>query len=409
MIRTAAQQTAFLALALTLAASKARADASSATFSLNNLPNTWQQGQSGTNQCSQWLPSNQNSLCQNVFINSATDFCLWAPRSPGTIGDTERDEVAWCTSAGYGTRLIPEGTLKSVHFVKTKAYVQVTGTGDFTKMNIVAGDDGGELDPHGADGNGNPIGGLVYTNAFGGQYQQIHQWTNFMSANEYCFKACIDAPDAETQCNHIFDLQGCFWNMPANYGDGFEQCQGDVAQYPGVYGSSTYYQGPDGENPAPPPHPAPASYNCSPEPSPGNGLTAPAPSSPATRSGSGSAASSSAAAAVSASLAASASAAAAASASSASALAALSSTTSASNTVSTAPAVTSVIPVVIPPQQGFSTSTLFVSAAVSTTTTASGSRSGVKTGAAPEGLLQARTSVLSACLAGAVAVYALVA
>jgi hypothetical protein len=30
----------------------------------------------------------------------------------------------------------------------------VTGTGDFTKINVQAGDQGGELDPHGADGNG---------------------------------------------------------------------------------------------------------------------------------------------------------------------------------------------------------------------------------------------------------------
>lgn len=37
---------------------------------------------------------------------------------------------------------------------------QITGTGDFTKINIAAGDAGGELDPHGATGNGNPIGEL---------------------------------------------------------------------------------------------------------------------------------------------------------------------------------------------------------------------------------------------------------
>jgi hypothetical protein len=40
--------------------------------------------------------------------------------------------------------------------VKTPDYVQVTGVGDFTKINIPRGDAGGELDPHGADGNGNP-------------------------------------------------------------------------------------------------------------------------------------------------------------------------------------------------------------------------------------------------------------
>ncbi|KAK0546249.1 hypothetical protein OC846_002685 [Tilletia horrida] len=271
-------QLAFVTLAVSMAAS-VRADASSASFSLNNLPKTWQDGQTGTNQCKQWMPSSQDSLCQNAFINSASDFCLWASRTPGAIGDTERDEVSWCTKPGYGTRVIPDGTLASVHFVKTPTYVQVTGTGDFTKMNIVANDPGGELDPHGADGNGNPIGGLVYTNAFNGQYQQIHQWTNFMSATEYCFKACIDADDAETQCNHVYDVQGCEWNMPANYGDGFEQCLGEPALYPGVYGQSTFYQAQDADaddyvNNAPPPHPAPASSSCSPQPSPSNGILA---------------------------------------------------------------------------------------------------------------------------------------
>ncbi|CAD6923287.1 unnamed protein product [Tilletia controversa] len=256
------QHVASLAIAVVLAASNARADSADANFSLDHLPNTWQDGQSGTDQCDKWMPSSQDSLCQVAFINSS--------RSPGLVGDTERDEVAWCTKPGYGTRLIPDGTLHSVHFVKTPTYVQITGTGDFTKMNILPGDAGGELDPHGADGNGNPIGGLVYTNAFNGQYQQIHQWTNFMSANEYCFKACIDADDAETQCAHQFDLQGCMWNMPGSYGDGFEQCDGDIAQYPGIYGTSTYYQNEQGDN-APPPHAAPASYNCKAQPSPVNG------------------------------------------------------------------------------------------------------------------------------------------
>jgi hypothetical protein len=68
------------------------------------------------------------------------------------------------------------------------------GIGDLTKMNIPAGDGGGELDPHGADGNGalveivvpsdwlnliikgNPVGGLVFSSAFG-QLEEIHEWT----------------------------------------------------------------------------------------------------------------------------------------------------------------------------------------------------------------------------------------
>lgn len=78
------------------------------------------------------------------LIQDADDFCLWAPPSPnGAIGETEREEVAWCTKRGRGTRAIPDGTLKGVHFVKTKDYVQVTGVGDFTKINVQKGDGGG--------------------------------------------------------------------------------------------------------------------------------------------------------------------------------------------------------------------------------------------------------------------------
>ena len=59
--------------------------------------------------------------------------------------------VAWCTKAGRGTRLIPEGALTGVQFMRTSAYVQVIGFIDQTKINIQDGDYGGELDPHGAD------------------------------------------------------------------------------------------------------------------------------------------------------------------------------------------------------------------------------------------------------------------
>lgn len=133
-----------------------------------------------------------------------------------------------------------------MHFVQTPDYVQVTGVGDLTKLNIPAGDEGGELDPHGATGNGNPIGGLVFSSAFG-QMEQIHEWTNFMSDSQFCFRACKPAPNAPEMCQHIYDVMGCDWNMPgtwfsapafssltfflANYSPGvFENCQGDSAQ-----------------------------------------------------------------------------------------------------------------------------------------------------------------------------------
>ncbi|KZP17195.1 hypothetical protein FIBSPDRAFT_957374 [Athelia psychrophila] len=64
----------------------------------------------------------------------------------GAIGDTERDGAAWCTMSARG--------------------MQVTGVGDLAKINVKAGDEGGELDPHGSNSTGNPVGGLVVGNTF---------------------------------------------------------------------------------------------------------------------------------------------------------------------------------------------------------------------------------------------------
>lgn len=49
-------------------------------------------------------------------------------------------------------------TIAGVQFLRTPSFVQVTGVGDLTKINVKADDDGGELDPFGADNRGNPVG-----------------------------------------------------------------------------------------------------------------------------------------------------------------------------------------------------------------------------------------------------------
>ncbi|KAF7974317.1 hypothetical protein HWV62_12484 [Athelia sp. TMB] len=209
-------------------------------YMYNATPTTSEPNQSGHNACG--TTSSQTSMCQTLWMNDADDFCLWAPPKTGTIGDTERDEVAWCTKGGHGTRLIPDGTLTGVHFVRTPDYVQVTGVGDFTKINVAAGDGGGELDPHGADSYGNPIGGLVYGNTFSPNLQ-YHEWTNFISDGLFCMRACT-GPNARENCQHVYDEMGCYWNMPANYDAGyFESCKGDNDLPMGVYGTSTWSQG----------------------------------------------------------------------------------------------------------------------------------------------------------------------
>ncbi|KAN0066101.1 hypothetical protein ACQY0O_000195 [Thecaphora frezii] len=273
-----------------------------ATYALNELPDQYMgsnriekgeggqpggEPQSGYNTCANntW---NQDSRCQTAWINSLDDFCLWAPAEYGTVGEKERSGVAYCTTDKHGTRLIPDGTITGAHFVRTRDYVQVTGTGDFTTINIPDGDEGGEFDPHGADDLGNPIGGIVYTTAnpaSNGQPFFVEQWTNFMSYNQFCLRACWGR-DAARQCEHIYDVMGCRWNIPANYEPNvFESCEGDIAELQGIYGGSTFRQG---DAVTPTAHPAPASSQCTTTSTIRNGiLSRSAPSSSAAPSSTG--------------------------------------------------------------------------------------------------------------------------
>lgn len=210
--------------------------------------------QTGYNICNS-TTENQNSLCQTSFVNHIDDFCLWAPPQPNsTIGDTEGQEVAWCTKPGHGTRLIPAGALQGVQLIKTPNYIQIAGFIDQTQVNIAANDYGGELDPHGADLRGNPLGGLMYSNAFpsnGGNndsYQQVIDWTNFMGGDGFCMKVCDPAgQNQQALCQNIYDRLGCAYNAPNNAQKGvFEVCDGDDMSPVGVYttngATSTYFQ-----------------------------------------------------------------------------------------------------------------------------------------------------------------------
>lgn len=225
--------------------------------------------QSGYNLCNS-TTENQNSLCQTSFLNSIDDFCLWAPaKGPDVIGNTEGEEVAWCMKPGHGTRVIPPGALTGVQFMKAKSYVQVVGFIDQTKLLITDGDLGGELDPHGADLRGNPLGGLMYSNAWSGggeNYEQVIEWNLFIGGNAFCFKACD--PKANTNgvnlCENRYDETGCAYNMPnAAQNNQFVACEGEDQLRVGVYVENgqtmTWTQG-QGEPPYTPV--IPASSNC---------------------------------------------------------------------------------------------------------------------------------------------------
>ncbi|KAF7350468.1 hypothetical protein MVEN_01352300 [Mycena venus] len=223
-------------------------------FQADTDPNLIRGSQSGYNLCNS-TTEGKSSLCQTSFLNALDDFCLWAPPKPNSlIADTEGEEVAWCTKPGRGTRLIPAGALQGVQFIRTPDYVQVVGFIDQTFINLMSDDSGGELDPHGADLRGNPLGGLVYSTAWSDDndsYTQVIEWHNFMGGNQFCFKACDPSKsNAANYCQHVFDRIGCSYNAPNNAQNGtFEACLGDNQDFPGIYTSNgavlTYTQPPE--------------------------------------------------------------------------------------------------------------------------------------------------------------------
>jgi hypothetical protein len=228
--------------------------------------------QTGYNLCNS-TTEGPASLCQTAVINSIDDFCLWGPTDPNSlIGNTEGENVAWCTKPGYGTRVIPKGAITGVQFMKTPDYVQVTGFINQQFVDIASDDSGGELDPHGADQRGNPLGALLFSKAWTGDFVQAVEWHNFMGGGTFCLKACDPSkPNAAHYCEHVFDRIGCQYNAPAAYVDGvFLSCDGDDQDFPGIYTDSagvvqTYTQPPESLGPISTiPYTAriPASSNC---------------------------------------------------------------------------------------------------------------------------------------------------
>ncbi|WAR56082.1 hypothetical protein PtB15_6B827 [Puccinia triticina] len=101
------------------------------------------------------------------------------------------------------------------------------------------------------DARGNPIGGVVFGNG-----NQFVQWTEFLLPDEFCIRACYNGPDAWRYCNHIYDLMACRWNIPGDYGPGFDSCKGDdvprpMGEYKLANGSIFTWHQDDG-NPPPP-------------------------------------------------------------------------------------------------------------------------------------------------------------
>jgi hypothetical protein len=215
------------------------------TFTYPNVPeqvNPFPVGrgpQSGYNICNS-TTEGPSSLCQTMFFNTIQDFCLWGSPTPNSVvGNVEAVVVAYCTKPGHGTRLIAPGILTAVQFIKAPGYIQVTGLFNQTGIGLTTDDGGGELDPHGADLAGNPLGGLVFSNNLPSSTSnttivQVQNWSNFVGSNMFCFKACDPTVTSPDFCQNIYDTQGCFFNMPASYEPNvFSSCLGDNQNPPG--------------------------------------------------------------------------------------------------------------------------------------------------------------------------------
>jgi len=241
-------------------------------------------------------PINQTSMARLLTVNSVDDFCIFAPPTLNNISDSETFEVAWCTQQRNNARIIPDGTITGASFLKTDAYIQVYGYGDFTKLNIPYGDFGGELDPHGAFGTGNPVGGNVTSNISGTDVSYA-EWMLYIDYNQFCLRVCTAGNSTYSpgaMCWHELDEMGCEFVMPGNYNFNgtFETCEADVAYPPGWYPTATvdgttqfstfaqYFTGVAngvsytvGDTVTPSaPYTVPSSSNCSPTPTISNGI-----------------------------------------------------------------------------------------------------------------------------------------
>jgi len=176
----------------------------------------------------------------------------------------------YCSQNTHGARPIAAGAITGAQVVSTSAYLQIRGFVDNGAIGLAENDSGGELDPHGADLQGNPLGGVVYSNSgrfsSNGQYSQVLNWNMFVGSGIFCLKICFNNITSPDYCLNTYDLIGCDYNMPSNAQKGqFTSCESDLQDVVGVYsvnGVTSTWSMPE-VSPVPPYTPrVPASSSC---------------------------------------------------------------------------------------------------------------------------------------------------
>jgi hypothetical protein len=66
--------------------------------------------------------------------------------------------------------------------MRTPDYIQIVGLIKQGQIYLAPNDTGGEMDPHGADQRGNPLGGLVFSKSFNTtNYVQVVEWHKYVA------------------------------------------------------------------------------------------------------------------------------------------------------------------------------------------------------------------------------------
>ncbi|KXN82414.1 hypothetical protein AN958_02586, partial [Leucoagaricus sp. SymC.cos] len=126
------------------------------------------------------------------------------------------------------------------------ASAQVTGTYPATPLVSKTG----YMYPSGVpyqvdtDLRGNPMGEIVFSQSFNGQWVQVREWHEFMGSIAFCLKTCDPSKPNDTRyCEHELDRIGCAYNAPNNAQKGDNQDFPDVCTLSGQV--LTYTQPPE--------------------------------------------------------------------------------------------------------------------------------------------------------------------
>ncbi|WWC64432.1 uncharacterized protein I303_107042 [Kwoniella dejecticola CBS 10117] len=204
---------------------------------------------------------------KELWLMSHDDFCIYglpnqSQNEGKRISESMEGVVSYCSKSGHNTRLIPDGTLRGVTYVRTPSWVQVSGSGDFTKIGLSQDDAGGQFD----SSLHSPEGARLTTSEGDDPAQD---WVTMISAETFCVRACFGDP---AYCPTQYDSLGCYFLTSNGVGwdDVWQDCEGDDGSPPGVIDVQTYTPG---NGPVPTPSIPAVSY-CQPGSSISNGHTA---------------------------------------------------------------------------------------------------------------------------------------